>query len=610
MIYKTIGSGGDYANFTGPSGLFKWITDNGLADNITLTVISDLSEPGSYALSKTGLSYTIEVYPDSANMRTVSGNIAAGLLKFSMTSGVTIDGRYNGSGMYLTFKNTSTSTSSATIHFLNGGSNITFKYCYIKGDNYCVWWGTSTAAAGNINNTIDHCIISLNATKNAAAYHIYGLGSSGKINSGGSITNCEFITNGIGAISITTYAGIGWTITGNSIYSSATITVAAWTGINFVDTSSYGNTISGNYIGGTAAQCGSSVMTYNPTATATLTGIYISMEDSTSHTRNIVWDNIMDNLTLAGTGSAVQDSVIFMNHNGGYTHLNRNIVRNVVMAGVSNFFGIRHTSVLQDSLIENSSVYNITQTASGYPNFYGIYVKTGIIRKCKIYAITHQAGSTPSTFGILLLGQASTTSTVANNFIYLDPNSLALMYGIQVSTNSATFTGNIYYNTVYLNGTPGTGRHTYCFADSYSGPAGELKNNIFTNNISAGGTSGYQNAISLVASSSLTSNYNAVIATNYSAGTCLLAGVQKTWAQWQSAGYDANGVNVAAVLTSSSDPHLVAGSNGTIESAGTSVSSVIDDIDFQLRPTSTPDIGCDQRNNITFNNALTYSWNV
>lgn len=136
-----IGINGDYPNFTGDDGIFKYINDNMVSGNVTLTVISNTQENGAIGLNKiteeNNSNFSITIKPSNNITKVISGDYIGGLFRLNGASNVTIDGSFLGVGNYLTFTNTLTSGSIASIQIASNniygnGVNITIKNCNIS----------------------------------------------------------------------------------------------------------------------------------------------------------------------------------------------------------------------------------------------------------------------------------------------------------------------------------------------------------------------------------------------------------------------------------------------------------------------------------------------
>ena len=162
----SVGSGGDYATLTGANGLFDTFNGNIVTGNVTAEIISDITETGEFSLTEwvesgTG-NYTLTIQPNSGVVRTLSGTYSDGLFRLEGADRVTIDGRFNGSGNYLTFENTNAASNTAVFRFLSlgaglGCSDVTLRNCNIKGgantssNIFGIFLGSSTGSLSTGN---------------------------------------------------------------------------------------------------------------------------------------------------------------------------------------------------------------------------------------------------------------------------------------------------------------------------------------------------------------------------------------------------------------------------------------------------------------------------
>src|SRR5690606_25808645 len=96
----TIGSGGDYPNFTSSAGLFKAINDNGLNGNITATIISDLTELATVSLNEwtefpSNANFTLNIVSNNDTEKTILSNAGSHVFRFNGADRITIDGSIN-----------------------------------------------------------------------------------------------------------------------------------------------------------------------------------------------------------------------------------------------------------------------------------------------------------------------------------------------------------------------------------------------------------------------------------------------------------------------------------------------------------------------------------
>jgi hypothetical protein len=267
-------------SLTNTGGIFQLINAGVLSGNLTINITGDLTvETGTVALNQwaeqgTG-NYTVTIAPSAAVVRNIYGtNATASLVRFDGADRVNIDGRFAGNGTYLMFRNTS--NTAPTIGYINDAQNNTLQYTIVESGNTAVsttlggavFIGTTTGLNGNDNITINNCEIrDRSDVAGTPAYAINIVGTNGTIaqyNSNITISNNNihdwFILNST-SYAINTGAGAtAMTIQGNSFYQTATRTNTLSGGviraINIAFTSTVnnngGNTISGNFIGGSA----------------------------------------------------------------------------------------------------------------------------------------------------------------------------------------------------------------------------------------------------------------------------------------------------------------------------------------------------------------------
>lgn len=225
----TVGSGGTYPSLSGAGGLFAALNGAVLTGNLVVNITSDLTETGGVTLNQfsatdypaTG-NYTLTLQPNSATMRTISGSAAnASFITLNGADRVTIDGRFGGSGRYLTFRNTGTGAGASTLLFINDASNNIVRNCVVEGA------GTSTSTSvilfrtgtltGNDNNQITGCQVRDLSTTTGVPSVLVGSGSTSLAvaNSGNTVANNELFNFNERAINV---AGNDWTLSGNNIY--------------------------------------------------------------------------------------------------------------------------------------------------------------------------------------------------------------------------------------------------------------------------------------------------------------------------------------------------------------------------------------------------------
>jgi hypothetical protein len=326
QITKTVGSGGNYTTL---KTAFDAINAGTLTGAITFQIISNTTETATASLngSGTGLANysSVFIYPTGSGY-TIGGNISTPLITLSGADNVVIDGSVNASGTVkdLIINNSNTNTSS-TIRLVDSAENNSIKNCTIKGSGTNVSGGiisfsTASFGNGNNNNLIDHNDITSSAS-GRPANAIYSLGTSGRENSGNTISN-NYIFDFLNASLYSRGIIIGvnsndWIVSGNSFYETTTIVPTAPNSYNVIYTgSSTSHLISGNYIGGSAPQCGGSPWTVNSSFAHYFYGMCIGGGATTPVT---VQNNVIQNINYTSSHSNPWDGI---NISSGITNVN------------------------------------------------------------------------------------------------------------------------------------------------------------------------------------------------------------------------------------------------------------------------------------------------
>ncbi|HAP36013.1 MAG TPA: hypothetical protein DCQ28_08750, partial [Bacteroidetes bacterium] len=215
----TVGTGGDYTSFTSAGGLFATINSGLVTNNVTVQVISDVSESGANALNQwnempANSNYTFTIQPSAAVLKTISGSFDGGLIRLNGADRVTVDGRFGGSGKYLRFTNTKATTGTATITAIQmislginaGSTNNTVRNCEVStGSNSIGSYGISLTGNDNDNNTITE-----NMIYKALGGIAFDGGATGKNN------NIQITNNIIGSATAGEYIGLVGILTSNA----------------------------------------------------------------------------------------------------------------------------------------------------------------------------------------------------------------------------------------------------------------------------------------------------------------------------------------------------------------------------------------------------------
>ena len=328
-VSGSTGADGNYTSLTNAGGAFAAINGRAQTGNTIIITITGNStaETGVVGLNA-GTWNTLTIYPTGSGF-TISGSIAGALIYLNGADNVTIDGSVNAAGASkdLTLMNTSTASTAgtSTIRFINDATYNTIKNCVLKGSTTAaasgiIFFSTSVAGTtGNDHNTIENNNITNSSDLNRPVNTIYSLGTLNKENSDNIIRNnwiYDFLNRGTTSygIYLSSYS-TSWSITGNSFYETTSFIPTASGSYNAIlinNPSGNGFTVSGNYIGGSAALCGGSPWTKNNNfnnpfvAINMVVGGALATEIQNNTIQNIAWSN---SLAAGWTGIGVSGGI-------------------------------------------------------------------------------------------------------------------------------------------------------------------------------------------------------------------------------------------------------------------------------------------------------------
>ena len=217
---------------------------------------------------------------------------------------------------------------------------------------------------------------------------------------------------------------------------------------------------------------------------------------------------------------------------------------------------------------------NQIMTTGSYPIYMNNVSGTFMITGNKLIATSYGLYMNSTTGGKPPIG---THALVANNFISIYGNSANRALTLSNSSNI-----DFFYNTLLVGGSQNTTSTVYV---SGSGSENQFVDNIFANK--SGGYTYDVSAPSLI----IMSDYNDL----YSTGTNIArwSGTQlATLADLQAASsMDAHSIAANPGFVSNTDLHVTA---AALDSVGTPLARVTDDIDGQMRDVNKPDIGADE----------------
>ncbi|MCF7788354.1 MAG: choice-of-anchor D domain-containing protein [Prosthecobacter sp.] len=402
----TVGPGGSYSSLSGAGGLFAAINNGALTSNLTVNITGDTTEDGSVVLNAPSSNvypnaFTVTIQPDSATMRTITGSGTSGLIRLDGAQRVILDGSFGGSGRYLTFRNTSTNSSSSTVLFINDASNNTVRNCVLEGvaTSYGVVAFRAGAVTGNDNNTITgNQIRDRSDAAGVPAYLVNSLGSSDWVaNSSNTVSNNDmfnFTGTGIGIFS----GNSSWTITGNTLYQTTARTTTlngivvnslgtnavldntlhdltssgATTGIT-LGTESGSTTVSGNRLWNIGNTAGSTNLAYGilcqhtsgQSVTVVNNMIVFGSSGTTAQILRGIYDNgtagsttliAYNSVLLTGSGGTFRDTWAFSYDGNSTATVKNNIFLNLRTGG-SNHYAANFSTASTGTLAIDSNVY-------------------------------------------------------------------------------------------------------------------------------------------------------------------------------------------------------------------------------------------------------------
>ena len=500
---------GSFSSLTQSGGLFDKINTGIVSGNITVTIAGDLSENGAIVLNQwaeEGIgNYTLTIQSDGT-LRTLSNsaNLAVPLIKINGADRVTIDGL---SGKKLLFRNTNSTTSStnATILFDNGSTSCTLTNCIIENNSTSASNGSvqvNTTGTNDITISSNEIRNPTGGTINDYYQGIYSNSSTNKLSiSNNSIYNWTNYGIRLNA------AADACTVSGNSLYRTSSWSITTVTVIAVKSGS--GHTISGNNIGGNAANCGGSALTN--TGNVFFMGLDVSgigTNSTTNITNNTIQNITMNSVTTGsfvgistgagkinigntiGTGNTIghtsnANSIQFAGTTGGFQAIN------IGASGSSSVILCNYNEIANISVTGNITVKAITVASPSLPatitwnNIHDISVaNTGISAAIRgIESTGASAGtltisnntisnlsSTTTNTGVGLssaiigISAASTVNTqnlVSNTISGLNASTTAAsaVRVLGIITSGASSTGNISKNYIYdlKNSSTGSG---------------------------------------------------------------------------------------------------------------------------------------------------------
>jgi hypothetical protein len=480
---------------------FDKINDGTHQGAVTIAITANTTESSSAILNASGsgsASYTsVSIQSSGGGSRTVSGNLAGSLINLNGADYVTIDG-LNSGGNSLTFDNSNTSTSASTIFLTNGATHNILTNCTVLGSatanyaNAVITFNSGT----NTYNTISYCNVGPSGSNKPWACIISG--SGGTANNYNTVDHCNLydFVGGTGTLVTDRHSGVylyfgsstGWTITNNSFYQTSTVNKSdGIVGVIHIR-SGDGYTVTGNYIGGSAANCGGSAMTY----TGSMQCFYgIEFQNNVGTTNlNVINGNIIRNIsfttsntTASSNSSSARFSLINL-YSGKFNVTNNTIGRTdqngsitytqtgTTYSMISLINGSYNPGTITINDLINNSISGVTIDARYYDCF-GIQIDAG-------------ASNYVNNMSNNLVGSLSQASSIS---LSVPTSSVTRSYFCGIVVANTAVSGNSHVNgNIIQNIARGSGGNSDLYG-IYASTDCDLTNN-FVQNITSANTGG------------------------------------------------------------------------------------------------------------------------
>jgi hypothetical protein len=386
-------------------------------------------------------------------------------------------------------------------------------------------------------------------------------------------------------------------------------------GYFFVNLGSFNNGCQGNIVKNCSIDMrfGSTVFNGSRGVRAQSSGTVTSLNGSFNNNKfqHLKIDGVESGLSLFGKVGfeGVNNEISNCTLGGGFGIKSQTIANQAIGILVNS---LKNTKIFGNEIVSVSCATNVTS------GVFGINVQLG---NAAVFSnkINQVFQANPNVNGLSIGIRADATSLgesfVYNNFVSGVDNAATFFVNNNLNiialhsaklTSGAVLPNHWYNNTIVMTSATTKSVFTAGFAlsDINGGHIANLKNNIIVNAMN--GTGGIsQHCIvdfnNTAPSGKLISNHNCLVAS----GTLGTIGrnatspqqlVATTLAQWQAnnPGLDINSVSLTPTFVSSTDFHLVSGSNPGIENGGIPLTQVIGDFDFQVRDAVAPDMGADE----------------
>ncbi len=430
----TVGTTGDFVSITEAISVLNSVGVSGPTTFQLIDTIYNAAKGEVFPLTFGNIAgnsptNTITFKPAFGNNAVIFSNTPR-VISFSGSKNIILDGRDSSinSNRNLSLVNTSLTGTLVTIE--NDAIRNTIRNINLRSANTSTTAGSvnilgSTGFIGNDSNNIVNNYFSRSTTGNYAI-GVFSQGASAIVqNNNNNISGNEFNSfsfNGILVNATNNGNGSFWNISNNSFYDTATTTLqtSTWSAISFTPGTTSGsvsNTISNNFIGGSAANAGG--LAFNNSSNITRVAIQVTTSLGGSNT---IYGNVIRNWFLPITTNTLAFTGIQLS--GGVANIDSNTVDSFLSFNNAAFIGINSTPAANYNITRNQiktiTVYNISTTAA----IRGITLSGGQIvnvsnNTIKGFTTNSRNTSTSTAASIVGIGSSasSNTITIANNNI-------------------------------------------------------------------------------------------------------------------------------------------------------------------------------------------------
>jgi hypothetical protein len=244
-----------------------------------------------------------------------------------------------------------------------------------------------------------------------------------------------------------------------------------------------------------------------------------------------------------------------------------------------------------NALVHNNDLQPMGYGASGvaYGVYLGMTAPGGTVRvyNNRIHNLRHNGSGTNAIIcGVYAAMGSGRYAYIYNNFFWGWQNTGAHMAAFTPGSGQTYW----YYNTVYMEDQPSgsDARRKAFYYRSAGATTPDVKNNIFISAEDADTVDAF-----LYSTGAVSSNFNCFYDATGANPKFWLAPGYITLAAWQATGNDSNSIVGNPGLVSTTDLHIDSLAT-LVDSAGTPIVGITDDIDGDLRDAAFPDIGADE----------------